>query len=126
MPSNRKFGLTFAVVFALFAAFSLWKGSVSYRFTLPIAALFLVAALAAPALLQPLNRVWFRFGAVLHRVVSPVVLLVLYAVLIVPAGSVMRLVGNDPLRRKLDSAAASYWETVPTAEVTLDRMRRQF
>jgi hypothetical protein len=105
-PSDRSTGLVFAGV-ALVAAV-LWR----HNLTVALAALVCAGALAAlsfaaPALLRPLNLVWFKFGQLLHKIVNPVVMFLLFAVVFVPAGALMRL-WHDPLRlRRADGA--SYW-----------------
>ncbi len=62
-----------------------------------------------PSLLAPLNRVWTKFGLLLHKVVSPIVLGVMFYLVITPTGLLMRLFGKDPLRLKFDGTAKSYW-----------------
>ena len=66
---------------------------------------FLIVALA-PALLAPLNRLWLKFGLLLHRIVSPVVLGIMFFGVITPM-ALMRLFGKDPLRLKFDTPAKS-------------------
>jgi len=126
LPSDRKFGYTFAAVFALIGALSLWKSGAAAMYALPLSLLFLAVTLVRPDLLRPLNVLWFRLGALLHKVVSPVVLLGLYAVVIVPSGLVMKLLRNDPLHRTVDPARASYWEDAAASGATLEQMRRQY
>jgi hypothetical protein len=66
-------------------------------------------ALLWPAVLAPLNRIWTRFGLLLHRIVSPVVLGVMFFGVVTPMGLVMRALGKDPLRLRFDPAARTYW-----------------
>ena len=68
-----------------------------------------MVAWLSPAALAPLNRVWTRFGLLLHRIVSPVVLGVMFFVVVTPMGLVMRALGKDPLRLRFDREARSYW-----------------
>jgi hypothetical protein len=74
-----------------------------------LAALALALALGAPRLLAPLNWVWTKLGLLLHRIVSPIFLLLLFYGCIAPVGLLMRLSGKDPLRLKYEPAATSYW-----------------
>jgi hypothetical protein len=69
----------------------------------------LTFAVAAPRVLTPLNRLWTRFGLLLHAAISPVILALLFYACIAPIGFLMRLSGNDPLRRHYDTNADSYW-----------------
>jgi hypothetical protein len=110
MPSDRSFGLTFVVVFAIIAAWQAWAGRVGVASAFAGLGLAILAvALARPALLHRLNRAWMRFGALLHKVVNPIVLGAIYFLVFTPFAVAMRLAGRDALRRKLDRQAKSYW-----------------
>lgn len=109
LPSDRSFGITFAVVGGLVAAWLWWKSSAHYGVALTIAAGFLLLALLAPAVLHPLNVVWMRFGALLNRIVSPLVLGAIYFIVMTPVALLFKLTGRDVLNRKFDAAARSYW-----------------
>lgn len=106
LPSDRSTGLVFTGV-ALVVAY-LWRGdSTVFSVALGTAAVLAFVSFLIPRLLRPLNIVWMRFALLLSRVVNPVVMLLLFAVTIVPAGLLMQL-GYDPLRRKRKSEG-SYW-----------------
>jgi hypothetical protein len=109
LPSDRSFGVTFAVVFALAGAWMLWRSRPYAVPALGISALFLVLALALPRVLHPLNVVWMRLGHLLNRIVSPVVMGVIFFGLVTPIAAFMRLRGRDVLRRRIDAACGSYW-----------------
>jgi hypothetical protein len=110
IPSDRSFGFTFVVVFALLAVWQAWTGHVAIAlFFTGLSAATLFVALWRPALLNSLNRAWMKLGALLHRIVSPVVLGGMYFLVITPFGIVMRLAGRDALQRRLDPKARSYW-----------------
>lgn len=109
-PSDRSFGFTFVAVFALLAAWQAWTGQAGMAlFFTGLSAAILLVALWRPALLNRLNRAWMKLGALLHRVVSPIVLGAMYFLVITPFGIVMRLAGRDALQRRLDPTARSYW-----------------
>lgn len=76
---------------------------------LAIAAVFLLLALVRPAVLRPLNQVWHRFGLLVHRIVTPLVLGLLFFVAVTPTALAMRLLGKDVLRLKFEPEAESYW-----------------
>jgi hypothetical protein len=77
---------------------------------LGVGAILLVLGLVAARLLAPLNRAWTKLGLVLFKVVNPVVMLLIYALTIVPIGLAMRACGCDPLRLKRPAGAdTSYW-----------------
>jgi hypothetical protein len=121
----RKFGLTFAAVFAALAA---WFHAASWAplVLAVLAAVMLIVALTRPSLLAVPTRLWLALGAVMHRVTSPVVLAAMYVFLIVPSGLLRRWLGGDPLKRRFDSTLASYWTPCATRSRKLDDFRQQF
>jgi hypothetical protein len=107
--SDRAFGLVFTVVFAVIAVFPLLKGGSPAWWALLVSGAFLLPSVIRPSLLRPLNRLWTRFGLLLHKVTNPVIMLFLYIVAIIPVGLILRAVGKDVLNIKRDSEAKSYW-----------------
>lgn len=107
--SDRSLGIVFAAVFALIGVVPWTFGGVLRLWALAIGALFLALALLAPSLLAPLNRVWTKLGLLLHRVVSPVVLGIMFFLVITPLGLLMRVLGKRPLRLGFEREARSYW-----------------
>ena len=107
--SNRSFGLVFAFLFAAVGFLPLLSGRGVRSWALLIGALFLATALFAPTILEPLSRLWMKFGLLLHRLISPVALGVMFFLVITPIGLIMRMLGKDPLRLKSDHSAQSYW-----------------
>ena len=107
--SDRSFGLVFATFFLIVAVFPLWHGHDIRLWSLGLAVIFLFLALAYPKILMPLNRLWTRFGMLLHRIVSPIALGVIFYGVATPTGLLMRLSGKDPLRLRIDKASSSYW-----------------
>ena len=108
--SNRSFGILFFFVFALVSVWPLLFGAGPMRFwAASIAAIFLVAALFFPSVLKRLNLLWMKFGLLLHLVVNPVVMGMIFFLTVTPTAVVFRILGKDPLRLKLDPAAKSYW-----------------
>ena len=99
LASERNFGLVFAGFFALVGALSLYSDGHRWPYWLGIALVFGALALVAPRLLAPLNRLWAKFGLLLHMVISPLILALLFYVFIMPVGFLMRLTGKDLLRR---------------------------
>jgi len=123
-PSERSTGFVFAGV-SLIAAV-LWRDDPAVLTGLiALAGGFVVSSLARPSLLRPLNLAWFRLSLVLNRIMSPVILFVLFAVAIVPFGLVMQMV-RDPLRKKRPAEAASNWEVREAGAPARSSMRNQF
>ena len=108
--SERSFGLVFSAVFALTAFLPLWDGHPVRWWAAGVAAVLLGLALLAPRTLVLPNRLWTNFGELLHRIVSPVVMSLLFIVAVVPTAIMLRLMGRDPLRLKFDRKAMTYWQ----------------
>lgn len=125
MSSNRSFGLTLAGAFAVLGATSLWRGLERGAWELGLAIGFLTVAGFAPAILAPLNRVWGWIGRGLNRVVSPLLIIVLFYGVVTPIGLAMRAVGKDTLRLRRDPQSPSYWIDCREGSKNSD-MRRQF
>jgi hypothetical protein len=106
---DRAFGLLFAFVFALVAAWPALDGRPPLAWAAALALATLLAALAFPRVLQPANVLWMRLGALLGVVGGFVGLALLYYGAFLPTGLLMRLFGKDPLRRGFARGAASYW-----------------
>ena len=124
--SNRTFGLVFAVFFVLVALLPMLRGHAARRWALPFSALFLLNALAAPRILAPFNRAWTALGTLLHAVVNPLVLGVLFYLVFTPFGWVLRRMGKDFLRLRPAPGAASYWIPRQPPGPPPESMSRQF
>jgi len=87
----------------------LLRGHPLRLWALPLSVIFLLAALIAPAVLAPLNRVWTALGALLHKITNPIILGVFFYLVFTPFGFVLRLFGKDFLRLTWVLDAESYW-----------------
>jgi hypothetical protein len=106
-PSDRATGLVFAGAAVIIAV--LWRNSAHVLWpALGIALALAAVSLLAPTVLKPLNWLWFRFGLLLHRIVNPVVMFAVFALVFVPAGALMRL-WHDPLKARRARDASTYW-----------------
>lgn len=107
--SDRAFGVVFAVVFGAIGLWPLAQGGALRLWAVGLAALFLVLALVWPTSLHPLNRLWTRLGLLLHAVVNPLVMGLLFFGTVLPIGLILRLRGKDLLNLRRDPKARSYW-----------------
>jgi hypothetical protein len=126
MGSNRSFGMIFAAFFALVALLPAVHGAPVRVWALAIALSFALAAFFAPRLLQPLNWVWFKLGLLLHHVVNPVIMAVMFYGVILPMALLLRALGKDLLRLKREPKAASYWIAREPPGPEAGSMRKQF
>lgn len=109
MPSDKSFGF-FVVGLCLIAGLWPLLHHMAPRWVcLALAAPILLVSFISPGLLHPLNYLWFKLGLLLHHVVSPVVMALLFFMVVTPIGLAMRIFGNDPLRLKPDPGAKSFW-----------------
>jgi Saxitoxin biosynthesis operon protein SxtJ len=126
--SDRSFGLTVGgILLVVAAARSYFHGLGWIQYALAgIGVVLIVLGLVAPSSLHGLNRAWAKLGLIMFRVVNPVVLGLIYAVVIVPTGLLMRLTGRDPLHLKFDPQADSYWVVRDPPGPAPDSMSNQF
>jgi hypothetical protein len=127
LPSNRSVGVVFGVVFLLLAFLpSLLKGADIQIWALLFSLFFFLAGVLNAPFLTPLNRVWMKFGLLLHRIVSPVVLGIIFISAVLPTRLLLRLAGKDPLRLEFDPGARSYWIVRTPPGPKPESMRHQF
>jgi len=107
--TDRAFGIVFAVVFFAIGLVPAIFGGHLRVWSVAVGVAFLAVALLRPTLLAPLNALWLRFGLLLHRVVSPIVLGIMFFGVITPMGLARRLLNRDPLRLRFDAKAPTYW-----------------
>jgi hypothetical protein len=124
--SQRSFGIVMAAVFGLLSLVSWWHHGMAWHWMSAIAAIFLIAALVVPAALKPLNWLWFKIGMLLHAVVSPLVMGLMFYLAVLPTGLVMRALGNDLLRLKHEPDSDSYWIVREPAGSPPETMKDQF
>lgn len=110
LPSEKRFGMLFIVVFLVLAGLGYIKGWDKSWVNVYLGLAVLVAAvtLVAPKLLVPFNRAWFALGQLMGRVVSPIVLGAIFFLVLTPVAVITRLFGRDELRIKRKSVN-SYW-----------------
>jgi hypothetical protein len=106
--SERSFGIVIAAALLTVAAIRAWHGQ-SWLAWIAAAAPFAVLAALAPQLLRPLNKLWLRLGLLLHSLVSPLILGVLFFLVVTPVGWLMRLAGKRPLHLQTGRDAGTYW-----------------
>lgn len=126
-PSDRKFGFTFGGILFATCAYGIYKQWPLMIFALCALAGVCLSLLAwlAPKRLRLLNRAWFAFGELLGRVVSPIVLGIIFFVLITPISIIARLLGRDELRLKR-RAVTSYWVPRQKTRLEPNSFRQQF
>ena len=108
ISSNKSFGIVFFIVFFLIALYPLLNGQEIRLWALIISAVFLILGLLKSKLLTPLNKLWFRFGIFLGKIISPIIMGFIFFLVVTPIGLIMRLLGKDVLNLKYNKER-SYW-----------------
>ena len=109
LGSNRSFGIVFFIVFVLIAIYPLINQGEVRIWSLIISFLFLFLGLLNSKILTPLNKLWFRFGLFLGKIISPIIMAVIFFLVVTPICLLMRLFGKDVLNLKLNKKKTSYW-----------------
>ena len=108
MSTNKSFGIVFFIVFLILAVYPLINGKSIIVSFLVISLIFLVLGLINSKLLTPLNKIWFKFGILLGKIISPIIMGMIFFLLVTPIGIIMRLLKKDVLNLKLNNNR-SYW-----------------
>ena len=108
ISSNRSFGIVFFILFALIALYPLINNGEIRTWSVIISLIFLILGLLNSIILTPLNKLWFKFGIFLGKVISPLIMGIIFFLVVTPIGLIMRLSGKDVLNLKYNKNK-SYW-----------------
>ncbi len=123
ISSNRSFGFLFFVVFL---AVSLWplKSQGDLRlWAFILSLIFLVLGILNSKFLNPLNKLWYKFGIFLGSIISPIVMGIVFFIVVTPVGLIMRFLGKDVLRINKNKPVSTYWIN---REKQKETMKKQF
>ena len=107
--SEKSFGIAFSIVFLIVALYPLINSEGLRIWALVASIIFFFLAFIAPKVLVFPNKLWFKFGLLLGSIIAPIVMAMVYFITVLPTGIIMRLLGKDLLKQKLDNNAKSYW-----------------
>jgi len=124
-PSERSFGFLLTGVLAILGAWPLVSGGYPRVGLLIAAAIAALISVLRPVLFRPFNFAWYKFGLALHKIVSPIVLGLLFYLVVTPVGVAARLLGKNLLQRRKPEGP-SYWVPRPRIEPQNGSMRDQF
>ena len=122
LGSNKSFGIVFFIVFLLLGFYPLLNDENVRVWSLVIALIFLTLGLLNSKLLLPLNKIWFKFGILLGKIVSPLIMGIIFFLVVTPIGLFMRMLGKDLLNLKFNTQK-SYWIE---RESVKSKMKNQF
>jgi len=121
----RSFGLMIGGIFAFIGVWPMvYHGSSPCLWPLILAAVWILAALIFPGSLRPFYRGWMRVGQLLAWINTRIILGIIFYLLFLPVGLIMRLLGKDPMNRKFNSEATTY--RVPRHARSASHMKHQF
>ena len=122
LPSNKSFGIVFFLFFLIIAMYPLTNGIEIREWSLIISLIFLILGLINSQILTPLNKLWFKFGIFLGKIISPLIMGIIFFLVVTPIGLLMRLLGKDILSLKY-SKNQSYWIDNKSPK---NKMKKQF
>tara|TARA_B100001123_G_C15111417_1_gene947627 strand:+ start:340 stop:723 length:384 start_codon:yes stop_codon:yes gene_type:complete len=108
ISSNRSFGIVFFIVFLLISIYPILKDENIRIWSLIISIIFLVLGFFNSKYLTPLNRTWFKFGLVLGKIISPIIMGFVFFIVVTPISFIMRILGKDLLNLKYNNNK-TYW-----------------
>ena len=123
VSSNKSFGIVFSIFFLLISVYLLLNNNPIYYWSLFVSFIFLVLGLMNSKILSPLNLLWFKFGILLGKIVSPVVMGIIFFLVVTPTGLIMKALGKDLLGLKFLKEKKTYWIK---RKKNLGTMRKQF
>ena len=106
--SNKSFGIVFFIVFLLISLYPLTNHENIRIWSLIISLIFLILGLLNSKILNPFNKLWFKFGMILGRIISPIIMSIIFFLVVTPIGFIMRIIGKDLLNLKFNKNQ-SYW-----------------
>ena len=123
LPSNRSFGIVFFIFFLIIALWPLKSGLAIRIMPLIISIIFLILGLFNSNLLKPLNFLWMKFGLMLGKFISPIIMAFIYYLTVVPTGLIFKILNKNLLNIKKENSQKSYWITRKKSQST---MKNQF
>ena len=108
MSSNKSFGIVFFVFFLIISLFPLFKDGNIRIWAMVLAIIFLILGLLNSTILNPLNKIWIKFGILLGTIISPIVMGIVFFVVVTPTSLIMRILGKNLLNLKKGNKK-TYW-----------------
>ncbi len=108
VSSNKSFGIVFSIFFLLISVYPLLNNDPIYYWSLFVSFIFLVLGLMNSKILSPLNLLWFKFGILLGKIVSPVVMGIIFFLVVTPISIILKIFGKDVLNLKFNNNK-TYW-----------------
>jgi len=124
--SERSFGFVFTVVFLVIGLWPFFNDGAIHLVPVGLAGGFALVSLVFPGLLKPLNLLWFKFGLLLHKIVNPVVMGLMFFLVMTPIALLMKVLGKSTFYRHFDSDVETYWIERSPPGPEPESMKNQF
>jgi len=123
ISSNKSFAVVFSLVFLIVGLFPLINNEGLRYWSLFLSLVLLILGFRNSIILTPLNFIWFKFGILLGKIFSPVVMGLVYFLVVYPTNLLLKFFKNNHMGVKYNKDMVSYWVNV---ENNKSNMRDQF
>jgi hypothetical protein len=120
--TNKSFGIVFFLFFLIVSIFPLFKDGNIRIWSFILSLIFLILGLINSEFLTPLNQLWFKVGLLLGKLISPIVMGLVFFIVVTPTGLIMKLLKKDILKLRKNSSK-TYWVERPKIK---SEMKNQF
>ena len=124
--SDKNFGLVFAVVFLIIAILQYYSSGSTNYILISFATICTILAIFITSVLRPFNRLWLKFGLLLNKIMSPIIMSIVFFLVVTPIGICMRLFGKRPLDIGFEPKQNTYWLPYTSGNDEHDSMNNQF
>jgi hypothetical protein len=121
----RTFAITLFIALSILGGILFWRRGNVALIPLGIGLVLLVTGLLRPGILRPVHKAWMILALALGFITSHLILAIIYYLVFTPLGLIMRSLRKDPLQRKYDQEAATYWtkkEKKPFSKTQYEKM----
>ena len=108
-PSEKNFGIVFSLIFFIISLYLYFVYDKIYYQLFALSIIFLLASVLFSKILIIPNKIWVKFGNILNRIISPIIMFIIYFFVITPIGLMMKILGKDLLNQKINIQKKSYW-----------------
>lgn len=122
----RNFGITIGVAAAVVGSLLFWRGREHYFYFLSCALLFFGLGIFFPLVLKPIQKIWMSLSVLMGWFMTRVILTIVFCLVVVPLGILIKILGKDLLNIKLDKSADSYWVNIESVCLDKQNYENQF
>jgi len=120
------FGIALTILLLVISSISYFKQGMNYQITGTVSALILLTTLLTPALLKPIYKLFIFISYILGWINTRLLLGLIFYLIFTPVALILKIIGKDPLNRKFDPKASSYWQPGVDEKEDRESYYRQF